>query len=576
MDETTSPSANTGTQRPSRRRNRSKRPEFTVFVELAAVMDYMTKLRGITTEEKYYPNRTSFELTRFPSFDGSDWDLPEPFEDFFEASVHKRDLFESVKPYDFAVREIEFLRQKGADTVIYVPLSRSNHYLKVKDWVQRYFPRTRIVAGDIRDINQQPDLWVARSRDVIDYLKKTEQPFVAIDGKENAKDPDVVRAIRWDQAGFVLRHSQELHTIATKRPHHFDTLEAPRIEGIAPHLDVFHGVEFFPPNVSEAAIWVGREQAITETFLDPEFEYRFASGKKMPKASIDRVQAAALADKKDLAHKESILKDFMQTSFELRLRFPKFAHWISMQELEMQAALRAIEKVHGVNPITGATKKRKKAANIPQPAEPEPPMRHRRTPEPIQPTVLSPIDDDTNKIKISRADLGLPADAEARDLITYFATASLATGPSAIHYSQAVGTMAEKIALHVFEEKGWKVFQPRSTAPRTQTKIPGQIVISWFDGDGNKQQADVDGLAKSPDGTLHVIEAKASPGSKISARQRRLKDHLDSGGKILNPDCVGLRKSTMEFDATYTIVTFANTPEQSSLPRRIMRNPLSR
>ena len=59
---------------------------FRIDIELDAVVDYMTMLRGFSAHGEFYDGFVSDQLTRFPSFDGSDWQelLPEgiTFESF--------------------------------------------------------------------------------------------------------------------------------------------------------------------------------------------------------------------------------------------------------------------------------------------------------------------------------------------------------------------------------------------------------------------------------------------------------------------------------------------------------------
>lgn len=554
-------------------------PDFRVMVELQAIMDYMAMLRGLSKDAKHYKQVSSLELTRFPSFDGSDWSLPESFDDYFQACVQQHRLFSRVRPYDFAVRDIAFLREKGADIIVYVPPQYARHAEKIQKWTSKYFPGTRIVAGDIRDINPSADVWVARTPELVDSLVENKLPVIVIDGKENADIVDVIRAVRWDQAGYFLRHSQMIKNWVINDPdrllsHHPAFLAESQQSG-----NINHGFAVFPPNTAEGAIWVGSEKAISRRFASPDFIYVLGTGEKLSPSRIETVKQAQQQDMLDLDRKERVIRLYTEQGLELQLQYPQWSRFISFQELEMQIELRRIETIIGMDPIRGTLKHVGRIPNIP--SEPGSSKRNKKQHDPAQSPhvpVLAATEFGTsmaNAIVIDRKDLGIPINIEASELITLIAESANVPKKRGADSSNLAGYLAETMALRELDKRGWKILEPsRQALIDNPASIEGQINVRWIDKDDVLNNADVDGLLIDPDGKLHVIEVKIRDLTKLSPTQTSLMRHLEDGGKILNPQCKGLRKDTVEFSAIFTPVVFKSAENTSAIDK--IRGLLSR
>ncbi len=536
---------------------------YRVIIEASALIDYMTFLRGITKDGGHFEDRTSLEFPRFPSFDGSDWDLPVRFEEFFDDAVKHRRLFDRVRPYDFALRELMFLTQNGADIKVFVPPELVSYHSRINEWTANFLPGLRTVAGNINDINTHADVWVARSPNLAHWLIDAKQPFVLIDGKENRQLDDVIRSIRWDQAGYFLRQS---HSIHEQRIHHPDKLleaKIPRFDFNGAHQDINNGLDIFPPNVAEATIWVGEQIRLSHVFLSEDFKFDYEDGTQMSPDQIERAKTAIKADLEDLRHKQKVLRKYLELGFELRTSNPTWARYIAAAELQMQTQLREIEKITRMNPITGELPRNRKAKNY----QSMDPQFTQAIIEKTPGTSPESYNSDT-RILISLQDLNIPKRFQAIEIIESISEL-VSTGAQlrgkAASKSNITGALAEDIATSFLHRNGWKILMPRHRVNAPQSgKRNGDINVEWIDSHGNVERGAVDIIAKDPNGQLHIIEIKAKKSSELSPQQKKLKKHLENGGTILNPDCSSLRKDQKSFKASYTVIAF----EQARVTKR--------
>ncbi len=546
---------------------------FAVAIELDALMDSMTMLRGMTAHGKMYPGFTSDEITRFPSFDmdGSEWKLPAPytFEDLLRRAIDEKGYFNRVRPYDFAERDITFLRRKNVDITIYVPDHWKHYEQEIIQWANRYFPpqahepQVKIHASDLGDVISSPDVWVARSPALARSLTRENRPFILFDGKENAHVKNGIRAIRWDQVGYALRHGEHIFS-RDDEPIHEASPSVSQQEKIPPTQNIWSSQPYISPDQTPAALWVGDQKISLRRVLDnPDARLRWtpSNGRTVGKPLGEKQKKNALTsvgiDLKEIGRKGHLIERLAADRLHDSLRNPQWAKVIHEREQGMRRALDDLENELGIHPVTGAKKQTKyKTRN------------HAPTPH-----LTDRVEVGSDKGEIQ---LHLRVSDYIHLMTNHWDKLQRENFPAVS--SQRAGVMAEVITVLMLQQEGWKVYAPRNrSAPHGKVdslQDYTRVQIQWFT-DTNPQRlrsAEIDCLALGPDNQLYVIEVKVSSQQGLSALQNELRNHLAHDGAILNPDVRGLdsrtpllhpRHRVLVFDREGIMKAAKTTPERS-------------
>ena len=519
-------------------KERRARKPFTIVIELDAVMDSMTMLRGMTAHGRMYDTFTSDEITRFPSFDtssGTEWKLPEPFATFFDKAVNQHDYFSRVRPYDFAKREIIFLQRKGVQLIFHVPSHMEKHKTEIESWSNRLFPKTNSVEpikftyGDPSEIKVDPNIWLVRSPGFAKFLKAKKQPFILFDGKENARIRSGVRVVRWDQAGYALRLAEDIfrgdHPVAGSHK----STKPVKGEQIPPTEDIWGGHIYFPPDVSRAVVWVGDQiESLEHVKSNPDKRLLYGNdagekaGRPLEPSQKRNALAAISADLRELERKQKVLELAAATRTELILARPKWARFILNRDFDMNVALRDIKPEVEIEPSTHITD-RLEVGNT----DPEIPLQL------TVPDYLHLAGENWDALQKEE----LKGDGKNR-----------------------AGAVAEMMTVLMLKQEGWKVFLPRQDVNGRPGSLQNftRVKIDWIPQHGPQKvrETEVDCLAQAPNGQYYILEVKVSSQTRLSKEQRALKDHLDNGGAILNPNCVGIDKRTPKIYPRHRVITF--------------------
>lgn len=563
----------------NRQRNQNvpvRRPNstFRIDIELDAVVDYMTMLRGFSAHGEFYDGFVSDQLTRFPSFDGSDWQelLPEgiTFESFVSDattgnSPNGRKLFDRVRPYDFAYRDLTYLRRNGAQIVLHVPPLFEAHIGEIKKWSKKYFPPN----ADFKPIRVEPltndpqrkssDIWVVRNPDSASDLKTKAQPFILIDGKENADIPQVNRVIRWDQAGFLIRHAQLIKHLSANNPGK-QLQKQPILRPIhPPHMDVLRGNAIQLLLADDALLWIGKQiRSINIAISSPESALRHGrrSTKTREQFSDDlavKVLSVLAADKQEVTRKAEFLTKAIDNKMDQILANPDWTSILKSREERMAQVLSDLESELRIDPVTGGELSG-------------------RAPNIARTTTTQSLGD--------RLLLGNPNTPIVLQLSGVEMVHLLSRHWSAVS-AQIFDTEPSKIAGHlaeiainlIIDEGKWKLLRPtkeangHSSKSIVETLVNGiqkivlrnggeqilsnrRIDLSWHDLDtGEIREAEVDFVAKGPGNKIVIGEVKLSDGSSLSDLQVALRNHIVRGGRMINPGFSGVRGKT--FEATW-------------------------
>lgn len=553
------------------------RPE-QIFIELDAVRDSLTMLRGFLSNGKIFPDFTSQEITRFPTFDTRgkhEWRLPHnmSFHRFLDIAIDQHHFLSRVRPYDFAQRDLTYLRGEGVKLVIYVPPHQEKHLHGLREWAEKYFPAAKkappvgIMFGDIENVGTESGIWVARSPEVAASLANRNQPYILIDGKENAHVTTGYRAMRWDQAGYLLRHRHVmLSGEMANNPvtAYYSDIEH---ETLQSDQDIWVGSRIIPPSANPAALWIGDQmESIRSALSDTEKRLRYdrkgkeVIGQPLSKEQKGRAIAALLEDMAELDRKKQVIDTQFESIKSALLNQPKWTASITLREARMQPRLREIELEFGIDSITGTT--RKGATQT---------YSRKGTPE-----NGSNI---TELLKASRTSRDVFLPKPPSDFITLFAQnwEDVTASPFVKEASGIAGELAEMYAVLLLRSEGWKVLRPRNP---TESSVPHslqeytRVKVQWYpkiDPD-HLLEAEVDCIAIMPSTDqktmitstadkngkqkFYIFEVKLTSATALSRMQNQLKQHIDDGGSILNPDCVGIPKRLHEIYPEYRVITF--------------------
>lgn len=524
-------------------------PHFRIMIEIGAVMDYMTMLRGILADGSFVPGITSTQLARLPDFAGTQWELPSGIsvESLLKRASAEKDFFERVRMYDFAHRDLTFLHRRHSEIVFYVPDHLEQFLSEIKDWTERHLPsgegrrKVSIVAGDLENLKTEANIWVVRSPQIARDLKDRCQPFIVVDGKENATLRNVIRATRWDQIGFALRHAARiradiLSNVPNKRGLIID-------EPIDDHCDIWSGYRFIPGDPSDAFNWVGLQQddiRRLEHFPINSFTVE-ASGAPYTPEQCGMMFRSIQSDITELERRHDVLREIRAIRDNHASHHPRWYEIIDKRERKFRKELTKIEEEFDINPQNGYSRRR----------------------------VGINIADSKNKKKKKQEpkDLGLSKSMTVQTLVhlmakypDLFDTSVMAQKPG-----ELPGKIAERIATALLMEKKYEVISPTNeyvSSPNNGTY--NGIYVQWTDEHGNSRNAEIDCLAYK-DEKYTVVEVKLARTSSLTRNQRDLARHLDSGGKISSKQLPEIG----EFSATFgTIIVDPN-----SIRRPAQRRP---
>lgn len=554
-----------------RHRNKPKQnanKPFRVLIDLDAVMDYMTMLRGMTAHGNFYEDFISDELTRYPSFDGTDWEglLPDgiTFQTFLEDAINgnnkrQRELFDSVRPYDFAHRELSFIHRKDAEIVIQVPPLFHDHIPAVDDWFQKLLPtRNKYIPVQVvlEDHSNEPDfadLWVVRNPSTTKWLTDNGRPFILIDGKENQNIDDTVRVIRWDQAGFLIRHGQLMDYLTKNYPISRPVASRPEAPLYPPHRDVWNGNPVVLLPLDDSVRWVGDQiRSLELVSQDPgrRLRYRPEHGQPRHKARpyspelVEKVLEINQIDLEELTRKRDILFSLSQQKFQGIYDNPGWTGTLRSRNEKMGFVLSDLEKELGLDPVSGRQTKKK---------------------DPNIPTAKNAGNFGARLIN------GKPTDPvmfnrSLSEGIRLFASNWEVVRLEEYHGDKdnIAGHLAELATLLLLKEEGWKLLVPKGRNGKSDSSLSSllqrpkfmrmlgqevdrvsefaRIDLSWNDLSTKElRTAEVDFVARGPERFLVIGEVKLTSNTELSDSQVALRSHIMNGGRVLNPGFPGIR-----------------------------------
>jgi len=547
---------------------------FRIDIELDAVVDYMTMLRGFSAHGEFYEGFVSDQLTRFPSFDGSDWEALLPSDVTFESfltdaangnSPNGKKLFDSARPYDFAYRDLTYLRRNGAQLVIHVPPNFEAHIDEIKKWSKRYFPpNAKFKPTHVVSLTQEPDrkasdVWVVRNPDSANDLKTKGQPFILIDGKENTGVQNVNRVLRWDQAGCLLRHAQLIKHLTVNNPGK-EFQKEPILRPIhPPHMDIFNGNPIQLLLADDALLWIGKQMRSIDIALNsPESTLRH--GRRSTKTRkpfsdnlVEKVKAVLAIDKQEVRRKAEFLTEVIDNKMEQIFTYPEWTSILRSREEQMAQVLSDLESELRIDPVTGG-----------EMAGGRPNIDRTTTIRSLGDRMLSGSPNMPIVLQLSGAEMIHLLSRHWVDVNSQISDAD----PRSI-----AGHLAEIATTLIIEEGKWKLLRPvrdangltsksivetfKSGLQRVLLRNDGEpmianrrIYLSWHDLDTKElRKAEVDFVAKGPGNNIVIGEVKISGKKPISDLQAELRNHIVNGGRIINPGFPGVRGKT--FEATW-------------------------
>jgi|GEM_PF-6667484 hypothetical protein len=570
----------------TRNRNRNKpasnsAQNFRIDIELDAVVDYMTMLRGFTAHGEFFDDFVSDQLTRFPAFDGSDWEnlLPngQTFETFLNDAIRGnsptgKKLFDRVRPYDFAYRDLTYLRRNGAQVVIHVPDRFESNIDEIQKWVKKYFPPNshfkpvRVVALGKEPARKPSDVWVVRSPKSAIELREAGQAFILIDGKENAHIDNVNRVIRWDQAGFLLRHAQLIKHLRDTQQ---DTRKQKQpIFGPIhpPHRDIFQGQPIQLLLADDALLWIGQQlKSIDIAINNPTSALRFGrksteTRKQFSGALAKKIRPILEIDRQEVERKARFLTSEIDHKMDQIFTNPDWTSILRTREEQMALVLADLENELRIDPVTGGETNRRR-----------PNLARSTTSESLGDRLLSGDPRIPIILNLNGAEIIHLFSRHWNDVVAQIDE----TDPASI-----AGHVAEiTIALSLKEGK-WKLLDVNQKANgldspsiidslRTgiqryvlrnngePTLSKRRIDLNWHDlGTGELRTAEVDFVARGPGNNIVIGEVKLSVGKPLSDLQVELREHIVNGGRIINPGFPGVRGKT--FGATWREIRIAD------------------
>lgn len=504
-----------------------------------------------------YDGFTSDEITRFPSFamDRSvEWRLPEPFETFFKRAVTEKRFFDRVRPYDFAERDMTFLRRKDTNVILYVPRLWENYHDEIQKWANKFFsasPSERPISiehSSPANVTANPHVWVARSTELARHLTRNDRPFILFDGKENQRIRSGIRAIRWDQVGYGLRHAEAIYAseVAHRRATNVPTAK----EKIPPTSDIWGGHPYIPPDQTQATIWVGDQRLslqLVHDFPDARLRYTPEAGPKegqplTPRQKVHALRAIKI-DLAELERKGKLLVDMSSARLDQFLHDPRWSSVVHERELEMRRALEDLERELAIDPVSGNAKKIK----------------------PPRSESLAPTAHITDRLEVGNPLIDIELELNVSDYLHLAAKnwEILQRENLKGNKSNRAGTFAEVMTVLMLQQEGWKVLIPRDRVTQSNGKPHSlqdftRIKVRWSAHEGQKKpfETEVDCLALGPDNKFYVIEVKVSSQTKLSRSQQALREHLSQGGSIVNPDVRGVDARTPLIYPRYRVLTF--------------------
>ncbi len=546
---------------------------FRIDIELDAVVDYMTMLRGFSAHGDFYEGFVSDQLTRFPDFSGLDWEdlLPhgETFESFLSDAIagnspKAKKLFSHVRPYDFAYRDLTYLRRNGAQIIIHVPPLFEPHMEDIQKWTKKYFPinpnfiPARVIALGDSPYSKKSDVWVVRNPTSAQKLRNQGQPFILIDGKENANLENVIRVVRWDQAGFLLRHAQLIKHLTNRNPHQTFQKQPTYKPVHPPHMDIFQGNPIQLLLADDALLWIGQQlKSLNIAMQNPETVLKHGRNPNKPRKQFSeeltaKVMTVLEIDKQEVQRKARFLTEVIDHKMEQIYSNPDWTSVLKNREAQMDQVLCDLETELRIDPVTGGELSKKR-----------PVIDRMITPKTLSERMLSGNANTPIILQLSGAEvihLFSRNWSDVRAQVTQFDPANIA------------GHLAEIATKLIVEEGKWKLLRPSdkanglssskiidsfmpgfkkfvSCSEDGQGQQYGGFFISWHNLDtGELRSAEVDFVAKGPGNIIVIGEVKLSGEKPISDLQAELRDHISKGGRVINPGFQGVRSKTFKAD----------------------------